>query len=111
MRFLFHILQVLQEFRREMDKAEIPSRASLVLLVACTGQHPIISDEDLDAFAAIGHALAPEKVLENQEQRVGTSDPATVTRSSRKRLWDLWPLRVCGCLHRSGCERMTLQAT
>jgi hypothetical protein len=33
-----------------------------VLLVACTGEVPIISDGELDAFAQIGHALAPEKV-------------------------------------------------
>ena len=45
-----------------MDKAGVPPRASLVLLVACTGEVPIISDEHLDAFAQIGHALAPEKV-------------------------------------------------
>jgi hypothetical protein len=54
--------QVLEEFRREMDKAGVPPRASLVLMVACTGEVPIISDEKLDAFAQIGHALAPEKV-------------------------------------------------
>ncbi len=45
-----------------MDKADIPPRASLVLLVACTGSHPIVSDADLDEFARIGQALAPEKV-------------------------------------------------
>lgn len=55
-------MQVLEEFRREMDKAGVPPRASLVLLVACTGEVPIISDEHMDAFARIGHALAPEKV-------------------------------------------------
>lgn len=54
--------QVLEEFRREMDKAGVPPRSSLVLMVACTGEVPIISDEKLDAFAQIGHALAPEKV-------------------------------------------------
>ncbi len=45
-----------------MDKADIPPRASLVLLVACTGSHPIVSDAVLDEFARIGQALAPEKV-------------------------------------------------
>lgn len=45
-----------------MDKADIPPRASLVLLVACTGSHSIVSDAVLDEFARIGQALAPEKV-------------------------------------------------
>lgn len=53
---------MLEEFRAEMDKAGIPPKASLVLLVACTGRVPVISDEVLDEFARIGHALAPEKV-------------------------------------------------
>eukprot|EP00208_Stichococcus_sp_RCC1054_P002144 CAMPEP_0206145956 /NCGR_PEP_ID=MMETSP1473-20131121/29054_1 /ASSEMBLY_ACC=CAM_ASM_001109 /TAXON_ID=1461547 /ORGANISM="Stichococcus sp, Strain RCC1054" /LENGTH=449 /DNA_ID=CAMNT_0053542359 /DNA_START=124 /DNA_END=1469 /DNA_ORIENTATION=- len=56
-------MPVLEEFRAEMDKAGIPPKASLVLLVACTGRVPIISDEVLDEFARIGHALAPEKEL------------------------------------------------
>lgn len=92
-----------------MDKAEVPQRASLVLLVACSGQTPIVSDAELDEFARIGAALAPEKVschclcavASCVEQLVHSAPTAEESKLSYWRHW---------CMHTSAAASSLLAA-
>ena len=62
-----HVLQVLEALRSELDKVGVAKKASLVWKIDCSEGD--VSDSDLDAFAAYGFGIAPEKVWRQDAPR------------------------------------------
>ena len=54
------VTQVLEALRSELDTLGVAPKASLVWKIDCSEGD--VSDADLDAFAAYGAGIAPEKV-------------------------------------------------